>query len=280
MQALAQRTVAAAGAATLRLAPLSSRSAASYTQVVPRRFLQVTAAAAQNSSQTTTKTPTKEDEATEQKSIVFKPFDEVLQELDQVESAEMASPLIADSFARVGYHREAEYAINEQINIEYNMSYVYHAMSSYFNRDNVGLPGLAAFFRASSLEERSHAQMLMDYQSTRGGHVRLASLTAPEGEYNHEEKGDALHAMELALSLEKLNFQKLRDLHEVADKHNDAQMADFVESMLAEQVEGVKEVATYVAQLRRVGKGHGVFHFDERIRARAESMDASAKAAV
>jgi hypothetical protein len=34
--------------------------------------------------------------------------------------------------------------------------------------------------------------------------------------------------MELALSLEKLNFQKLMSLHEVADKHGDAQMADFV----------------------------------------------------
>ena len=42
--------------------------------------------------------------------------------------------------------------------------------------------------------------------------------------------------MEIGLSLEKLNFQKLRDLHEVADKSNDAQMADFVEDMLAEQV--------------------------------------------
>ena len=44
------------------------------------------------------------------------------------------------------------------------MSYQYHAMSNYFNRDNVGLPGFAAFFRASSLEERNHAQQLMDFQ--------------------------------------------------------------------------------------------------------------------
>lgn len=47
---------------------------------------------------------------------------------------------------------------------EYSMSYQYHAMSNYFNRDNVGLPGFAAFFRASSLEERNHAQQLMDFQ--------------------------------------------------------------------------------------------------------------------
>ena len=44
------------------------------------------------------------------------------------------------------------------------MSYQYHAMSNFFNRDNVGLTGFAAFYRVSSLEERTHAQQLMDYQ--------------------------------------------------------------------------------------------------------------------
>ena len=35
---------------------------------------------------------------------------------------------------------------------------------SYFNRDNVSLPGFRDFFKAASLEERGHAQQLMDYQ--------------------------------------------------------------------------------------------------------------------
>ena len=70
----------------------------------------------------------------------------------------------------------------------------------------------------------------------RGGRTKLAHLTAPQADYQHEEKGDALHAMELALSLEKLNFHKLRELHDVADACHDAQMCDFVEDMLAEQV--------------------------------------------
>ena len=70
----------------------------------------------------------------------------------------------------------------------------------------------------------------------RGGRTKLAHLTAPQAEYQHETKGDALHAMELALSLEKLNFQKLRHLHDVAEESKDAQMSDFVEAMLADQV--------------------------------------------
>lgn len=41
-------------------------------------------------------------------------------------------------------------------------------------------------------------------------------------------QGEALYAMELALSLEKLNFQKLRELHAVAAKHEDPSMTDFI----------------------------------------------------
>jgi hypothetical protein len=31
--------------------------------------------------------------------------------------------------------------------IEYNVSYIYHALWAYFDRDNVALPGLAKFFK-------------------------------------------------------------------------------------------------------------------------------------
>lgn len=44
------------------------------------------------------------------------------------------------------------------------MSYVYHALYSYFDRDNIALPGFAKFFKESSDEEREHAELLMKYQ--------------------------------------------------------------------------------------------------------------------
>eukprot|EP00887_Chlorella_sp_A99_P002977 scaffold24.g2977.t1 len=173
---------------------------------------------------------------------------------------------VDQSYARVDFHEECEAAINEQINIEVNVSYIYHAMYCYFSRDNVALPGIAAHFKKESLEERSHAELLMDYQNLRGGRVKLQPILAPELEYNHPEKGDALFAFELSLSLEKLNFQKLRQLHEVADKHGDSQMADFIEGdLLADQAASVKENAEWVSQLRRVGKGLGVFQFDQEL---------------
>lgn len=200
------------------------------------------------------------DETVQLTGVVFAPFSEVKSELAVVDKTNAA----VQSFARVNFQETCEAAINEQINIEYNVSYVYHSLYAYFDRDNVGLPGLAKFFKAASEEEREHAEQLMEYQNVRGGRVRLASMLQPETEFNHDEKGDALYAMELALSLEKLNFQKLRELHDIAAAADDAQMCDFIEgTLLAPQVQSVKQVAEYVSQLRRVGKGLGVFQFDQ-----------------
>lgn len=71
----------------------------------------------------------------------------------------------------------------------------------------------------------------------RGGQTRLAHITAPQSDFGGDgSKTDALHAMELALSFEKLNFQKLKELQAIAEKNSDAQMSDFVEAMLQEQV--------------------------------------------
>ncbi|KAG0450257.1 hypothetical protein HPP92_026975 [Vanilla planifolia] len=192
--------------------------------------------------------------------VFFEPFEEVKQELSLVPS----SP--DKSLARQKYGDESEAAINEQINVEYNVSYVYHAMFAYFDRDNVALRGIAKFFKESSEEERNHAEKLMKYQNKRGGRVKLQSIVMPLTDFDHAEKGDALYAMELALSLERLTNEKLLNLHSVADRCHDPEMASFVESeFLGEQVETIKKISEYVSQLRRVGKGHGVWHFDQML---------------
>ncbi|KAL8552235.1 hypothetical protein ACS0TY_001074 [Phlomoides rotata] len=192
--------------------------------------------------------------------VVFEPFEEVKKELMLVPSVPQ------DSLARHKFSDDCEAAINEQINVEYNVSYVYHAMFAYFDRDNVALKGLAKFFKESSLEEREHAEKLMEYQNKRGGKVKLQSIVMPVSEFDHTEKGDALYAMELALSLEKLTNEKLLNLHAAATRGNDVQLTDFIESeYLTEQVESIKQISEYVAQLRRVGKGHGVWHFDQTL---------------
>lgn len=192
--------------------------------------------------------------------IVFEPFKEVKEEL------QLLSDLPQHSLARQMFSDICEAALNEQINVEYNLSYVYHALYAYFDRDYVALKGFAKFFKEASAQKRENAELLMEYQNKRGGRVMLYSMTIPRSEFDHHDKGEALNGMELALSLEKLSNEKLLNLHSVADRNNDVQFAEFVEStFVTDQVETIKKISEIVAQLRRTGKGHGVWHFNQML---------------
>eukprot|EP00976_Prorocentrum_cordatum_P072894 1180881-Prorocentrum_minimum.AAC.2 len=190
--------------------------------------------------------------------LVFEP--------DSLSQLETIPTTNEDSFARQHYHPACEAALNDQINTEYNVSYIYHAMYAYFDRDNVALYGLAKYFKEASVEEREHAEMMMQYQNLRGGRVKLQSIIMPDLEFGNTEKGDALYAMELTLSLEKLNNEKLLALHKVAEECDDPQMTDYVEgTFLEDQVQAIKSVSEMVSQLRRVGKGHGTWAWDKEL---------------
>lgn len=202
--------------------------------------------------------------------ITFSPFQEVQSEVAtlQKEVNRVTDPGLnrSPSFARSLYTEEVEAAFNNQINVELSISYVYAAMASYFARDNVGLRGFAGYFASESAEEREHANLLLRHQIKRGGRVKLGAISSPESEFFHGEKGDALFAAELALSLEKLNFQKLRALRQVAEAVHDDETTHYVDDYLLEQqAMDVEETALFVSQLKRIGLGHGVWHMDKEL---------------
>lgn len=163
---------------------------------------------------------------------------------------------------RQNYHSDSEAGINKQINLELYASYVYQSMAWYFDRDDVALKGFHKFFKKSSDEEREHAEKLMKFQNMRGGRVVLLAIEKPE----RDEWGSGLDAMTMALSLERNVNQTLLDLHKVASNHNDAHLTDFLEGeFLDEQVESIKQISGYIAQLKRVGPGLGEHMFDQEL---------------
>jgi len=144
--------------------------------------------------------------------------------------------------------------------MELYASYTYQSMAFYFDRDDVALPGFAKFFSKSSAEEREHAEKFMKYQNKRGGRIVLQDIKKPD----RDEWGSALEAMQVALQLEKSVNQSLLDLHKVCSNHDDAQMADFLESeYLEEQVKAIKEIGDHITQLKRVGPGLGEYLYDK-----------------
>jgi len=171
-----------------------------------------------------------------------------------------------ESRCRVNWDIKLEQALNDHINVEYTASYAYHALFSYFDRDTVGLAGFAKFFAEQSLEERGHAEEFMKYQNIRGGKVVLKPLAVPDMQFSRVDgTSDALYAFELALMLEKFVYRKLLDLHALGADCEDPQFCDEVEKYLGEQVRAIKDMASYVAQIKRLGTGHGVWDLDKQL---------------
>ncbi|RWW53166.1 hypothetical protein BHE74_00040366 [Ensete ventricosum] len=156
--------------------------------------------------------------------VVFQPFEEIKSDVSLV-------PVAPDlSIARHKYADECEAAINVQIkSVLLTRTYQIRVAGDF---NPFLLPSLCLcfvqFFKESSQEERDHAEKLMEYQSFY-----------------------VVAAMELALCLEKLTNEKLLGLHDVSNPS----LNQFFSSII--QVEAIKKISEYVAQLRRVGKGHG-----------------------
>ena len=126
----------------------------------------------------------------------------------------------------------------------------------------MALNRFSKFFKKSSDEERDHAEKLMKFQNQRGGRIVLQNIKKPE----KDDWGSGLDAMMAALTLERNVNQSLLDLHKVAEIHGDAHMQDFLAgNYLREQVEAIKELGDYVSNLKKLGPGHGEWHFDREL---------------
>merc|ERR1712116_96513 len=149
---------------------------------------------------------------------------------------------------RQNFKEESEALINKQINMEFYASYVYMSMSTYFDRDDVAYPGLTAFFKKSSDEEREHGEKLIKYQNKRGGKVVFQDIAKP----STTEWGTPVDALEAALELEKTVNQSLLDMHKASDGKGDAHLCDYLEAeFLGEQVEGIKEIGDMITKIKR-----------------------------
>ncbi|RUP49092.1 ferritin-like superfamily [Jimgerdemannia flammicorona] len=166
------------------------------------------------------------------------------------------------SLAKQNFSTSAEDSINQQIQVEQTASQTYQAMAAWFSRDNVALPGLAAFFRKQAQEESEHAQILINYQNTRGGRVVLNNVPQPEAEWT-----SAKNAIEASLALEKDVNKSLLNLTALAQDQNDHHLDNFLKTtFLDEQVRSIEELAKMVTQLNRVGgDGLGLHLWDQEL---------------
>jgi ferritin len=138
-------------------------------------------------------------------------------------------------------------ALNEQIQKEYQSSYLYLAMAAYCEASN--LPGSATWMRVQSQEELKHAMKLYDHIVDRGGRVMLQAIQQPPVEYK-----SALDIFEKALAHEQLVTASIHKLYALSLKENDYPAQIMLQWFVTEQVEEEKSAGLVVEQLKAVGE--------------------------
>lgn len=195
---------------------------------------------------------------------------------------------------RQNYEEDINSKLIQQIQKELSASYIYQGYASYFQRADVSLSGIRKFFSEASLEERQHAQMLIDYINKRGGYAQFDEIDLKgscETVLAHSEKDssgladfqerrmcicgfvatktvndrcgsrgtwkEGLMAFEDALAIERYVNEQLLNIHKDADDNKDVHLTHILEhEFLEEQVSSISKLAHYVTRLRSFAQGN------------------------
>ena len=149
-------------------------------------------------------------------------------------------------------------ALNKQINAELFSSYLYLAMSAYFEAQD--LKGMAHWMRLQAGEENLHAMRIFDFINDRSGRVTLSQIETPKTEWK-----SPLDTLEDAYKHELKITGMINDLMNLVGAEKDGAGHDFLEWFVREQVE--EEAAQLiVAQLKLVGdSGVGLYMLDQQL---------------
>jgi ferritin heavy chain len=102
----------------------------------------------------------------------------------------------------------------------------------------------------------------MEYLNKRGGKLLLQNIPKPE----QDEWSGPVEALEAALKIEKNVNQAFLDMHKIASLQNDPHFSNFIESQfLDEQVDSIREIASKITELKRVGPRLGEEFIDQTL---------------
>ncbi|GBC63853.1 ferritin [Desulfonema ishimotonii] len=167
--------------------------------------------------------------------------------------------------------KKMEAALNEQINAELYSSYMYMAMSAYF--DNGGLKGFAQWMKAQAQEEQYHAEKFYNYITGQGGRVVLGAIDAPPAEW-----ASTLAAFEAVLAHEQKVTGLIHNLVNLAIEENDHATRNCLGWFVDEQVEEEDSVRAVIDELRLIGDtGGGIFMLNRELGQRTFSPPAPAE---
>ena len=163
-----------------------------------------------------------------------------------------------------------QYAINDQIQAEYESAYIYLAMSAYM--ESLNLSGFANWLRIQWQEETLHAMKLYDFLLRRGGRVELRSIPAPPSDY-----GSPMDLFQKVLEHEQYITQRIHRLYSLAVQEKDYALQTLLQWYIDEQVEEEDNASQIIEKLKMLGNsGPNLYLLDSELKQRKLETQANA----
>lgn len=150
---------------------------------------------------------------------------------------------------------------NEQINREFNSSYLYLSMALY--AESINFPGFAKWLTVQSQEEWGHAMKMVTFLQDRGVTPTLSAVAAPPADFK-----SPVNIFREVLKHEKYITENLNALYETALAEKDYPAQFLLQWFITEQVEEEKTATDILALLEMAGEH--VIVLDHRLGKRGE----------
>ena len=150
-------------------------------------------------------------------------------------------------------------ALNCQINNELYSAYLYLALSSYSQQ--IGLKGVANWFKIQSQEEMTHALKFYNYLISQGAPAVMRAIDEPPALFD-----DVAGVFEKTLEHEQFITKCIADLVDLARQEKDHATEIMLQWFVTEQVEEEASATEIIEQLKMVGdKASAIFMVDHQL---------------
>ena len=139
--------------------------------------------------------------------------------------------------------------------------YVCHSIAYYFDRADIGLYGVADFFRNSGLVKCRESKLVMDYLMMRGAQVVLNDVEKPE----KNVWGTPVQALEYLLVIHKNIYDATLKVYQTGQKINDAHLTNFLEFLLRCVTLWIRRIGVIVSNAEKAGPALGAYQLNKHL---------------
>lgn len=148
--------------------------------------------------------------------------------------------------------KKLEQALNEQVRLELESSYIYNGMRLYLKKR--GIPGATSWMTNQMHEEQEHAEDFINLLIQLDGNVELGDIKKQTTEYD-----SVLAVFEAGLAHEKTITASIEKLLELAIKEKHYAVENFLRHYINEQVEEEDNFRGIIDMFKLAGNNEAAF---------------------